>query len=195
MSLTGWLTEYVFMPINVALRDWGKLGMILAVMANLFLVGIWHGANWTYAAFGLYHGLLFIPLVLSGAFQKKQKMQFVAGYIPRYNMLLQMCGTYLLVSMGLILFKAPTIEMAGQYFIHLFTAPLLFSVPSCGLITLVICFILLLLEWFAFTRKNMEYAVQRTSYGLSTLCLDLLMVYVIFVFSCDSNAEFIYFQF
>ena len=71
ISLTTWVTDYVFTPLNFQFRRWGKVGVILAIIINMMVVGLWHGANWKYILFGLYHGLLFVPLILSGAFMKK----------------------------------------------------------------------------------------------------------------------------
>ena len=75
ISLTSWLTDYVFMPLNVKFRSLGKWGTIFAIIINMVVVGIWHGPNWTFAVFGLYHGLLFVPLILSGSFFKKKKQK------------------------------------------------------------------------------------------------------------------------
>src|SRR5690554_5687216 len=75
MSLTSWITDYVFMPLNVKFRKLGDLGLISAVIINMIIIGIWHGANWTFAVFGLYHGLLFVPLILSGSFGKRKKLK------------------------------------------------------------------------------------------------------------------------
>jgi D-alanyl-lipoteichoic acid acyltransferase DltB (MBOAT superfamily) len=55
ISLTSWLTDYVFMPLNVKWRNWGKWGMILAIIVDFVLCGFWHGANWTFVLWGLYH--------------------------------------------------------------------------------------------------------------------------------------------
>lgn len=48
MSLTSWLTDYVFMPLNVKLRNWGTNGTIAAIMLNMTFIGMWHGADWTF---------------------------------------------------------------------------------------------------------------------------------------------------
>jgi D-alanyl-lipoteichoic acid acyltransferase DltB (MBOAT superfamily) len=195
MSLTGWLTEYIFMPINVALREWGLLGMTIAIMANLFLVGVWHGANWTFAVFGLYHGLLFIPLILSGEFQKKQKIKF-KGYIPNRGFLLKMIGTYLLVSIGLVIFKAPDLGGVWNYFSHIFIVKSLFSAPPINLVIPVpFAVIVILLEWRAFIKGKMEYAVQTKSFGWRTVLIDLAMIISIFWYADNSSVQFIYFQF
>ena len=82
MSLTGWITDYVFMPLNIAFRNIGNTGIILAAMINLTLIGLWHGANWTFGVFGFYHGLLFIPLIISGAFGKNKKLKENSHGLP-----------------------------------------------------------------------------------------------------------------
>jgi D-alanyl-lipoteichoic acid acyltransferase DltB (MBOAT superfamily) len=198
MSLTGWLTEYIFMPINVALREWGLSGMITAIMANLFLVGIWHGANWTFAVFGLYHGLLFIPLIMSGEFQKKQKVSF-KGYIPNGGFLLKMMGTYLLVAIGLVLFKAPHLAFAWAYVRNIFVADnSIFSLSHLNQYNLVILCVVMILEWYGFIQfvhKKREYPIQTCHYSWCTWILDVLIVAVLFLFSSANANQFIYFQF
>ena len=54
ISLTSWLTEYVFTPLNFSLRKLGKTGLIISILINFTICGIWHGANWTYILLVLY---------------------------------------------------------------------------------------------------------------------------------------------
>ncbi len=58
MSLTSWLTDYLFMPLRMSLRRLGDWGLAIAVFANLLAVGLWHGVTWCFAAFGALHGIL-----------------------------------------------------------------------------------------------------------------------------------------
>lgn len=195
MSLTNWLTQYIFQPISVNLRDWGKWGLIVAAMVNLFLVGIWHGANWTFAVFGVYHGLLFIPLVLSGAFQKRQKAKFKHKYVPTIDFMTKMVLTYLLVTFGLVIFKAPDMAGCVEYFREMFTNGLQGGMPPVRRISLLIAAILIVVEWFAFVDRDKEYAVQTRTYGWPVACADVLMMVFLFLFSSAENNQFIYFQF
>lgn len=78
----------------------------------MVLVGLWHGANWTFALFGFYHGLLFIPLILSGSFLKKYKQKKGKWGIPTFRSVSKMAGTFMLVALGLIIFRAATVEDA-----------------------------------------------------------------------------------
>ena len=64
ISLTTWLTEYVFTPLSIIFRDFNKLGLVFSILINFTIIGIWHGANWTYILFGFLHGSYFIPLIL-----------------------------------------------------------------------------------------------------------------------------------
>jgi D-alanyl-lipoteichoic acid acyltransferase DltB (MBOAT superfamily) len=195
ISLTGWLTEYIFMPINVSLREWGFWGTGIAIMINFVLIGMWHGANWTFFLFGVYYGLLYIPLIKSGAFQKKQKTKF-SGYIPDGHFILSMLGTYLLVSLGLILFKAPDITTSWEYVSQIFNAKELYTPLSINLyIPIPFILLIMLLEWRAFVKGKIEYAVQVRSYNWRTFSIDWCMIVVISWFANYNNPQFIYFQF
>ena len=112
MSLTSWLTDYVFMPCNVRLRDWGQWGTCLAILLNMLFVGLWHGANWTFFVFGLYHGLLFVPLMLSGQFFRKQKVGTGRSGLPTLPFVGKMVLTYLLVAVGQLVFRSPSMGQA-----------------------------------------------------------------------------------
>ena len=50
ISLTTWITDYIFMPLNLRWRDRGAMGLYMATM----VIGAWHGANWTYVVFGAF---------------------------------------------------------------------------------------------------------------------------------------------
>jgi D-alanyl-lipoteichoic acid acyltransferase DltB (MBOAT superfamily) len=198
MSLTSWLTDYVFMPLNVRFRDWGKAGMILAIVINMVLVGLWHGANWTFGAFGLYHGLLFIPLILSGAFVKKHKLKAGRLGLPKLSDLGGMVLTFLLVTVGLVIFRADSVGQAWQFLsgmAHLETLKgfyLFFLHPDFRTKTVLII-VLMFLEWRNRTvefplvpLKAYHWAVRYAIY-LALVCL-LVMLW-------DKNLTFLYIDF
>jgi alginate O-acetyltransferase complex protein AlgI len=56
MSLTSWLTDYVFLPLRMATRQAGNWGLAFSLMVNMLLIGLWHNLSWTFAVFGLLHG-------------------------------------------------------------------------------------------------------------------------------------------
>lgn len=91
MSLTSWITDYIFMPLNITFRDLGKWGLYIATSINLFVIGIWHGANWTFAFFGLYNALLLIICMETEKprkkFEKKHQLKNSRVYHFSRNML------------------------------------------------------------------------------------------------------------
>lgn len=194
MSLTSWLTDYVFMPLNVRFRDMGKFGMILAIIINFVLVGMWHGDNWTYAVFGLYHGLLFIPLIISGAFFKKAKLKTGRMGLP----CLKDCGrillTFLLVTIGLIIFRADNVGNAFSYIGNLFSADIFsFSLENRHYQCLGFIFVTMVAEWI---QRDKEYAlaIDGVKPVVMRYAIYLAVVLISLMFSTDSS-DFIYAQF
>lgn len=62
ISLTGWFTDYVYIPLGGSRR--GALRQAAATMAVFLLSGLWHGADWTFAVWGLLHGCYMLPGLL-----------------------------------------------------------------------------------------------------------------------------------
>lgn len=223
ISLTGWLTDYVFTPLSLALRDWGKWGICLAIVINMVLVGLWHGANWTFALFGLYHGLLFVPLIFSGAFSRHAKPAVGHLGLPAFHDLLRMCGTYLLVAVGLVIFRADSVPQAVHFMVHalgisspLGAAPLLadLNLSERHLFRLIIAILLSLLifalEWRSRTQEFPQplYSLYRRFAALPqnanplpkycfrfSLLLSYALVIIFLLLFCGTAARFIYFAF
>lgn len=120
ISLTSWVTDYVFMPLNVVFRNLAKFGVILAIIINMVIVGLWHGANWTYGVFGLYQGLLFIPSILSGSLNKKKKKK-TGRKLPYFKDYLKMIGVFLLIAYGMMIFRSSNITEAFEITKKMFT--------------------------------------------------------------------------
>ena len=199
MSLTSWLTDYVFMPLNIKFRNLGPLGMILAIIINMVVVGMWHGASWTFVVFGLYHGLLFIPLILSGAFLKNRKLKPNKYGLPIFKDFSKMTGTYLLVTIGFVIFRADSIGQTWEYFSGIFNLSRGFlnykgSEIGSAVIPLIFSVIMFILEWY----------YRETQYPLANLginwCRPLryAMYYAIIIavfWFGGKEQQFIYFQF
>src|SRR5215475_8861602 len=58
ITLSTWVRDYVFMPFSRGRK--GRLILYRNMFVVMVLVGLWHGANWTFVAWGVYHGLLLI---------------------------------------------------------------------------------------------------------------------------------------
>jgi alginate O-acetyltransferase complex protein AlgI len=113
MSLTSWLTDYVFTPLRMALRDRGTVGLCLAIAINMVAVGVWHGPKLTYLAFGLLHAAFMIAAALTA---KRRNGWFRAR--PRLARLRRVTApltTFHLVVFAMIFFRAESLAKAFEY--------------------------------------------------------------------------------
>lgn len=197
ITLTQWLTDYVFMPLNIKFRDWGNWGMILSIVITFVLIGMWHGSNWTFALFGLYHGLLYIPLILSGAFFKKAKLKTNKLGLPVAKDFGRIVLTFSLVTIGLIIFRAPSLTEMCAYVCGIvnhgiITVPWLPSVIEIGRIALAIV-ITITVEWL---QRNKQHGLELGNVHIATryVLYWVLIVLTIALGNFGAN-QFIYFQF
>jgi len=198
MSLTSWLTDYIFLPLNLKFMEYQKVGLIIAIIINMFLVGIWHGANWTFAVFGLYHGLLFVPLIITGAYNNKKKMITGRFDLPKARDFLKMIFTFVLVTIGLLIFRADSISDALKCF-SLIISPSLFSVPRFvgwdnATFIMLIPFIITL---FVADWRNRNIACPlffKNNHGIKAVISYTIIVSAIYFLGAESSS-FIYFKF
>ena len=197
MSLTSWLTDYVFLPLNIKFRKKGVNGTIIAIMLNMTFIGLWHGANWTFLLFGIYHGLWYIPLMVSGQFFKKRSIEVNAKGWPQMPYVLKMVGIYFVVTFGLMLFHSANMteffHVWGSIFSHwnggLFT-------DMSTMVNAAICSIALINvdiqeEWFPKKKIYLPTWAERWRWEL-TVTVEIICILLFGVFD---NNQFIYFQF
>ena len=197
ISLTSWLTEYLFTPLNIAFRNMGRAGMILAILINFTVIGIWHGANWTFVLFGFLHGCLFIPLILRGTVNNKREID-KTQLLPTVRQAANITLTFSLVMFSLILFRSPSIADALIYFQRM-ADPSLLSIPTIilkyrAIATLLFVFLMILMEWL---NRDKHFALAEIGLNWSRpvrwLCYYLGIMFIFFFASLGQN--FIYVQF
>ena len=195
ITLTQWVTDYVFKPLTVAFRDWGKWGIYLATLINFVLIGAWHGANWTFVLFGAYHGFL---LILVLAFEKRRKKMEKKHNLKKNEVYKwsRRILTFALCAIGAVLWRSDSVgdffgTMAqmgngfGPFFKEGFYLVLLYAVPSS-----VIFFVR---EWVQ------EYGIDMHCFHnkntiIRLLSVVLMIAWIIFAGELE-GASFIYFQF
>lgn len=193
ISLTSWLTEYVFTPLSIRFRDYYKWGLILAIIINFVIIGFWHGAAWKYLLFGLVNGMLYIPLILKGKLNKKVKDD--GRFVPKWKEAVAISGTFLMMSLVMILFSAENLSVAIEIYRKIFSASL-FSLPDFKFQKEVAFLILLmfLIEW---ANRSEGYALQNMFAGRSRIIRWGLYYILLFLISLYYLAPkgYIYAQF
>lgn len=198
ISLSSWFKDYVYIPLGgnrVAIPRW---------YANLFIVfllsGMWHGANWTFVIWGALHGSY---LVASLIFQKPRNKVYQLLYLDRFPKLLaavQITGTFILVCVGWIFFRANTVSDAWYILTHLFVGLSLdITKINIGLSkdTFILCILLMIfLELIHIIqyKGSIRHAVAKQPTTIRwTLYIALILIILLLGVFAETN--FIYFQF
>ena len=204
ISLNTWFVDYLYVPLGGS-RPYvspdskhPELTKKAKVIRNTFAIfltsGLWHGANWTFVAWGAYHALLFIPLILLGKNKRFTDTVASGRILPNIRECLQMALTFLLVVIGWIFFRAETITDAFAYLSGIFSSSLVSVpfIPSGTIRTFASIAILLLVEWF-FRSKKHPFEVSNFNVTLRYIIYYILIL-IILEFGANSQS-FIYFQF
>ena len=112
ISLTTWFRDYVYIPLGGSRVN--KWKIVRNTFVIFLLSGFWHGANWTFIAWGTYHAVLFLPLILFGKNRKYIGRVADNRCLPTWKEALQMLLTFVLVLIGWIIFRADTIGQAWE---------------------------------------------------------------------------------
>ena len=214
ISLTTWFRDYVYIPLGGSRPEvpahtqnpdrYKKLIIIRNTFVIFLLSGFWHGANWTFIAWGAYHAILFLPLILLGKNRKYTNQVAEGRFLPTWKETLQILVTFMLVVLGWIIFRATGIlsllhYLEGMCDASIFTIPWLMNRDFY--IPLFLCIaVMLLLEWF---QRNKQHGLDFSKCNKKSFHLFRILLYVIFTFlveyyfclSLEHPIAFIYFQF
>ncbi|AWH86192.1 membrane-bound O-acyltransferase family protein [Flavobacterium album] len=196
ISLSGWFRDYVYIPLG------GSRTSPLKKTRNIFIIfilsGFWHGANWTFIAWGILNALYFLPLLLTGRNRDNIEIAGGDGLFPSFKETLGMATTFCLTVFAWIFFRAENIGHAFRYVGKVFSKSLFdmpdFEEKTQGVLLLGVAFLFLLAEWIG--RKE-QYAIARL--GLTwnrpaRWAFYYLLIAAIFLYG-GKEQQFIYFQF
>jgi len=192
ISLTSWFKDYLYIPLG------GSRGKTLSIVRNTFIVfivsGFWHGANWTFIAWGALNALMFLPLFIFKRNRKNLDIVAQNRFFPSFREILNIGITFCLVSFGWIFFRSENIGSAFHYVSNIFS-PTLFTLPEIFPINSILFILaLLVIEWFG---RDQQYAISNFGSKLPRLVRWIFyygLLFAIFYFGGEKQ-PFIYFQF
>jgi alginate O-acetyltransferase complex protein AlgI len=192
ISLSSWFRDYVYIPLG------GSRGGTWFSIRNTFIIflvsGFWHGANWTFLAWGFLNACYFLPLLLLK--QNRKNLNIVAENrkFPSLSELVKIGITFILTLIAWIFFRAESIKHAFSYIKNIFSNTL-FTIPEGEQKTLLLSliFILVIFEWI---QRDKQHALQlEIKYSLLRRTVYFFVFILIFFFGQFGHNEFIYFQF
>jgi alginate O-acetyltransferase complex protein AlgI len=101
ISLSSWLRDYLY--IRLGGNRHGRMRTLRNLLVTMLLGGLWHGANWTFVVWGLYHGVL---LALNRTFEP---------WLRRWPAIALRATTFLLVVVGWVVFRSADLRMAATW--------------------------------------------------------------------------------
>ena len=195
ISLSTWFRDYVYIPLGGSRTTRPKA--IRNVLIVFLISGFWHGANWTFIIWGLFHALLFIPIFLGGTHRKylnSISIRFNFGILSEVT---KVITTFTLVNLGWVLFRSESISAALRFYKRLFTDFSLSVYHHPMNYRLSDYFILLVLFVFYeyLIRKNERNPFYFNNKFLR-FCLYVIITLALLLFYDDRvDRSFIYFQF
>ncbi|MFN0060680.1 MAG: MBOAT family O-acyltransferase [Planctomycetota bacterium] len=203
ISLSQWFRDYVYVPLG------GNRGSTARVCVNLFIVflvsGLWHGASWTFVAWGALHGTYLIVGRLTRAPRAALAAALRLERVPRLHLAAQIATTFTLVLAAWVFFRAASVADACYIFASLgtgwqsFTVSVLepfanVGVPLDQLVAALIAILCLELVQLAqeYTRLSAWFFQRPVALRWGAYQLLLLGVFLLGDFH---ERAFIYFQF
>ena len=200
ITLSRFLRDYLYIPMGG--NRLGTAGRAAATLATMLLGGLWHGAAWTFVAWGALHGAyLTVNHLFRLAFgEMKSRLWNAAGFVL----------TFLAVAVGWVLFRAPTLGSAGNILSGLagpLDAPLHLPPAVTGTVAIVTSrpdeaaiILLLAAAGIAFGLPNTAQCflerTSRLSFQANIVFFILLLVlWLGIALSLGGPSEFLYFQF
>ena len=177
MSLSFWLRDYVFTPLGGVSRQPSKQARNLLI--TMALAGLWHGAAWTFVVWGIYHGVLMAAYGTAGRRGWDRLPRAVARF-----------GTFLLVLLGWVVFRANTMHMAGAMLRRMFVFESGFTVAAGGGLIVM----LLIAGALAHAGPN-SFELKHEWGPRATVALAALFILCIGAIYGGKPSPFLYFQF
>ncbi len=200
ISLSTWFRDYLYFPLG------GSQGGTWLKVRNTFIIfivsGFWHGANWTFLAWGFLNALYFIPLLLLNRNRNYLHIIPTHNLFPSLKEFSQIGSTFLLTVMAWIFFRSDTIHQAFAILKEIFSKSL-FQIPNflgkndpiylmihCAMVG-----ILILVEWLHRDKQHgLQFNPKTAHSKWRRWSVYSIIVIFILLFGGKQN-NFIYFQF
>jgi len=188
MTLSRWLRDYLYISLGGSRISPRRTYINLFV--TMVLGGLWHGANWTFVIWGAYHGAL---LSITHYLRERHADRIEPPMTPLRRALL-VVGTFHLVTLGWIIFRAPNMEAAFAYMIGLVGNLGIAVSPRALLAMQLIIAVAVIWTIHHFCHRHIAAFLRTSPVYVRAACL--VAVLVALAAGADSGiGKFIYFEF
>ncbi len=115
MTLSRWIRVYLYFPLGGTYK--GEFRAYLNIMIVLIVMSFWHGANWTFFWYGIFHGAM---VCINRVTRLRRKRAGIKESWKGWALVWRLWLTLLFVTLARILFRAPNIDVAIEVWNRLF---------------------------------------------------------------------------
>lgn len=196
ISLSSWFRDYLYIPLG------GSKGGAWHKIRNTFIIflvsGFWHGANWTFIAWGALNAIYFLPLLLLKMNRSNLDIVAHGKLFPSLRDAIGIMITFSLTVLAWIFFRSETVTDAFAYIGRIFSSGLLAipAVISSETVPLMVCLILfVIVEWLQRDKKHALQIDGIFSWRLLRWNIYIVLTFLIYYVGNFGHHAFIYFQF
>lgn len=210
ISLSQWFRDYLYYPLAYSKRIVSKTWLYICLLLTFLVSGLWHGAGWTFVAWGGLHGLYLVIGALTKQLRQRLSNLTRLARLPRLHASLQMLITFILACVSWIFFRSENFHEAANFFSGIFKGwselparlashdfvynhILMGYRPSEFYLAIGAILFLLIVEWRLEKRQTLEQWKTAPIYARSFARAFLLLA--IIIFGVFHSRGFIYFQF
>jgi len=187
ISLSTWFRDYLYIPLGGSQE--GKWKSIRNIFIIFLVSGFWHGSNWTFIFWGLFHSILFLPSFIFNT-NRKYTSTIIAEntFFPSPKEFIQVGITFILVTIGWVFFRSETI---GDSFTFLKQMVVEFDINLIWKRGVLYIITIVLLEYLIRHNERIDNFNTTVSHLISIIIISVI-IYFSFI---NSTSDFIYFQF
>jgi alginate O-acetyltransferase complex protein AlgI len=196
ISLSTWLLDYLFKPLQIKFRNLRQYGNALALLITFLICGFWHGASWTFIFWGFLHGFFMVfSLFTSKSKNKLYKKLKINSSLLR---VIQIVITFHLIAFSWVFFRAASFTDAMNMFSQItgYLHPEVFTQFIEGYTTVFVLIVLGFIIHYlpgSLTGKAEEF-FARVPVGVQAASIALI-IWIVVQFKAAELQPFIYFQF
>lgn len=194
ISLTTWFRDYIYFPLG------GSRCSKWKTVRNVYIVwgisGLWHGANWTFVCWGLYHATLLAIYNICGINTKYKGDVNYPPHVTKVKNILLIIFTFFLAVFGWIIFRCESMTQALKYFNAIVQNNFYDESKMFEMTYFYYGIAILAIEWL---QRSKQHALQFSNIWPLNYRIVRFLIYYEILYIIDTytgqNQTFIYFQF
>lgn len=187
MSLLSWFRYYIYIPLG------GSRCSMMKVIRNTFIIflvsGLWHGANWTFVVWGLFHAVLFLPLLLN---KNRTRYRIETPYV--FKDIANVLFVFFLITVGWIVFRCKDLSETWLY-IQTVCSFSLFDKPVGVMWAFPSMFFAVVMFGFEWIKRKVEFPLVDMNVNVFFRWGLYAFLVLSVVYYQGKPADFIYFKF